>query len=731
MMPTGFHEVGILMKSSLSKSKFLPSAVVATSFTLLLTLTTLGYVVSEAFESMASTADEIDDARATTAAKGALRSLKTQLAATVRDNAYWDDAYEQMSSAKASEWAMENWGAITANYPLYDTAMVVEPGGRPLMAVHQGSQVTDPEAFYLGGLDAILAAAHRPDPTRDGLPVAFIETKHGVAVIGAAAIQPSNFDSGVDHARMKILVFSKQLTKEVVADVSRTFTIDGLNLVHAFDPVRSLYTGVQDAKGRNIAYFTWPHVDPGTASYLRVRPTVIGAGVVLLLVLAAVSAVGLAAFRAVKNVERASNYKAKHDALTNLWNRAGFAEQIEAALNTEPRAISLHMIDLDGFKPVNDAWGHAVGDELIRAVAARLTDQLPPEAVIARLGGDEFAVIGIWENTSAGAVNLLILEALSTPFVIGGRTIEISGSVGTSDTLEAKLDAAEVMRRADLALYRAKDMGRGTAVRYEASLDEDAGKNAALEHELRKALFKGDVRPVFQPLFDAATREVRGVEALARWKSPTCGDVSPAVFIPLAERAGLIDHLGFAILRTAVSESARWPGIGVAVNVSPLQLRNPYFASQVEEILTTARFDPTRLTIEVTEGVLISNPEQAKRAFAALRKLGVKIALDDFGSGFASIGALREFGFDRMKIDRSLIVALDHDDRDGAVLQATIALANALHLPVTAEGIETEEQAAVVRLSGCDELQGFLFGRPVCAEEISARFFREPVSLAG
>jgi EAL domain-containing protein (putative c-di-GMP-specific phosphodiesterase class I) len=272
-------------------------------------------------------------------------------------------------------------------------------------------------------------------------------------------------------------------------------------------------------------------------------------------------------------------------------------------------------------------------------------------------------------------------------------------------------------------------MGRGIAVSYDPSLDEDAGKNAELEQELRQGLSQGQVRVVFQPLIDASTREVRGLEALARWNSPTRGNVSPEVFIRVAEKAGLIDQLGFEVLRTTVREASRWPGIGVAVNVSPLQLRNPYFASQVGDILAEAAFDPARLTIEVTEGVLISNPDQAKRAFSALRKLGVKIALDDFGSGFASIGALREFGFDRMKIDRSLIVALDHDDRNGAVLQATIALATALRLPVTAEGIETEEQAAVVRLSGCDELQGYLFGKPASAEEITSKYFDTPRAL--
>jgi diguanylate cyclase (GGDEF)-like protein len=723
------------MALAVSKTKlnFRLAAVLATSAVFLATLTILGYIVAGAFGSMASTADALDDARAETAAKGALRALQKQLGATVRDNAYWDDAYRQMTTAGAAAWALDNWGSTTADYPLYDTAMVIEPTGKPLIAYHKGAVLSDLNAFYLGKLSEVLAAARQPDPNRDGLPVAFIRTKDGVAIIGAAAIQPSAFDAKVDPAGLDVLVFSKQFTAKVVAEVSRTFTIDGLTLKSDVDPARELHADVKDIMGRNIAYFTWPHVDPGTASYLRVRPIVIGAGVVLILLLAAVSAVGFIAFRALKSGERASNYKAKHDALTGLWNRAGCLEQIEAALDREQRrATSLHMLDLDGFKPVNDAWGHAVGDELIKAVAARLVEQLPAGSEIARLGGDEFAVIAGTGTPEMGSIARDILRGLSMPFIIGGRTIEISGSVGTAESADRHLDAAELLRRADLALYRAKDMGRGIAVRYDPSLDEDAGKNAELEQELRQALSQGQLRTVFQPLIDASTRQVRGLEALARWKSPTRGNVSPEVFIRAAEKAGLIDQLGFEVLRTTVREAARWPGVGVAVNVSPLQLRNPYFAAQVGDILAEAAFDPARLTIEVTEGVLISNPDQAKRAFIALRQLGVKIALDDFGSGFASIGALREFGFDRMKIDRSLIVALDHDDRNGAVLQATIALATALRLPVTAEGIETEEQAAVVRLSGCDELQGYLFGKPASAEEITSKYFEtERALLAG
>jgi len=693
----------------------------------------LAYVVSGAFGSMALTADQMDDSRAVDAANGALSALKKQLGATTRDNAYWDDAYRNVDSAAGAEWAVETWGSITADYPLYDTALVIGGNDKSLMAYHKGEALTDASLSNLFGpsLADIVTAARRAGFGAESLPVAFVGTGEGIAVIGAAAIQPSIEDEAFNIEEAKVLVFSKQLTSDVVAEMGNSFNIQGLLLTDTSGKRPMLHADVNDINGKEIARFTWPPIHPGTASYERIKPTVMGAVSVLVLLLGAVAVAGLIIFRVLRNGERAANYKAKHDALTGLWNRAGCLEELETRLNSGTGGLmALNILDLDGFKPVNDAWGHLVGDELIKAVAARLLASLPSTAVVARLGGDEFAMVHEPSGLEANARPLgdRIITALEAPFVIDGRTIEIGGSVGWAEAYVGQISSLELLRRADLALYRAKDLGRGRAVFYDSSLDEDAGRCLDMEQELRQAIMNGEVRVVFQPLINAKLLEVSGVEALARWTSPTRGPVSPEVFIRVAEKAGLIEQLGFHILKTAIREGARWPGISVSVNISPLQLRNPFFCSQVRDALAESRFAPERLTVEVTEGVLILNPAQAKRAFKGLRELGVKIALDDFGCGYASIGALREFGFDSMKIDRSLIVALDRDVNGGAVLNATVALANALHLPVTAEGIETEEQATVVRLSGCGTLQGYLFSKPVTADEISVRYFAQGAS---
>ncbi|MCQ4633672.1 EAL domain-containing protein [Shinella sp. CPCC 100929] len=708
-------------------------AVSMTSALILSTLGGLAYVVSAAISSMAASADEMDDMRALAAAKGALDALRKQLGATVRDNAYWDDAYLSLKGNGAQAWATENWGATTADYPLYDTAIVLDAAGSALMAYHKGITLTDEavERFFLGKLPKIVAAARDVEYAADDLPVAFAKTSEGMALVGAAAIQPAD-DAEFDMKNANVLLFSKQMSANVVAEIARTFSIAGLAVEVGLGNPAMLHADVLDIDGHEIGRVTWPPMHPGTASYIRARPTIILAAIVLVSVLLAVVICGLLIFRGLRKSEQVSRYKARHDALTGLWNRAGCLEQLDEMLRPETGGsnANLYILDLDGFKPVNDAWGHPVGDKLINAVAVRLLEGLPVSAIVARLGGDEFAVLSATDNIGSNfTVHETILRALSIPFKIEGRTIEIGGSIGWARAGNGALDSTELLRRADLALYRAKSVGRGVAVEYEPGLDEEAIWHAELEQELRLGLLAGEIHVVFQPLIEASTREIGGVEALARWTSPTRGPISPETFIGVAEKAGLIDQLGLQVLRMAIQESAQWPSIGVAVNISPLQLKNPYLCRQIKEVLEEYRFHPARLTIEVTEGVFISNPDQAKRAFDGLRKLGVKIALDDFGCGYASIGTLREFGFDSMKIDRSLVFNLDKEGNGGAVLHATIALANALNLPVTAEGIETEAQATAVRLSGCDRLQGYLFSKPVDATEITRRYFKEHQQL--
>jgi diguanylate cyclase (GGDEF)-like protein len=700
--------------------------VAATALSFLAVVGMLAWLVAQSISSITSTANNLDDSRAEVATKGALHAQQKQISATVRDNTYWDDAFEKVNSEEAVEWIFDNWGSTTADYPLYDTMVVVDGQSKPVVAYHNGELFTDKVmGFYDPSFGALLTAAHKPDPNRV-VPSGFIRTKQGIALVAGAAIQPYVMDPKADYADYKVLVFSKQITPEVLKELGETFNIHGLTMSDSKQP-GMLHAPLKNILGEEIAYFNWPSEKPGNRSYVEVEDEIISAGVIFVLLIAAICAVGFGAVRSVRKEERMSAYKATHDALTGLWNRAGLLERIDHALKgTAPsQQVQLYLLDLDGFKAVNDAWGHAIGDKLIRSVATRLVEALPTDSIVARLGGDEFAILATAAPLESGSEHFgdRIQDVFRRPFALDGRTVEIGGSVGLAASMPGELDTHELLRRSDMALYRAKDLGKGITVLFDPSFDADAVEEAEVEQELRRSLAQKEIDLAFQPLIDARTGAICGVEALVRWTSPSRGRMNPEIFIGIAERSGLIDQLGQQVFEKAIGEAASWPGIGLAINVSPIQLKNPYFAKEVTDTLARFDFDPQRLTIEVTEGVLISNPEQAKRAFTALKKLGVKIALDDFGCGYASIGALRTFGFDRMKIDRSLVAAIDADARGGAVLQATIALANALEVPVTAEGIETESQATAVKLSGCDELQGYLFSRPIPADELTSRYF--------
>lgn len=676
----------------------------------------LAILISVAVTEMAVEATSIDDARATRAASAALKSIQGRLRATVRDNAVWDDAYSEMASSGATDWANENWGKTTQDYPLYDAAIVLAPEGRVVIAKNKGVQFEP--VSYFG--PALLQLVSQAKASGQSSVSTFVSASDGIYMVAAGSIQPFHTSEGAHE--FNTLIFAKRLSNDVIKLIDEAFDIGGLALV-AKPGDGFLSLPLTDISGSTISYVEWRSRQPGTEIYKSVRSYLLGAGSLLLTFLVGVLLAGVSATRALHQSAEQAHIKATHDFLSGLLNRAGLLDEAAKLLTTSPAVI--YLIDLDGFKAVNDAWGHAVGDELIRQVAQRIVEHVPNDVLVSRLGGDEFAILA-----SARSENFapLLLQLLSQPFQIAGRTIEVGASIGVAGSEEDLIDPMELVRRADMALYRAKEAGKGRQVRYDLSLDAERQTNARMDEMLRKALSTGAVYPLFQPLINAKTGALKGVEALARWRAEA-GPVSPEVFIPIAERAGLIDELGRTILSQAILGLENWPKLGLSVNVSPIQLRNPTFAAAVLEILERTQFDPARLTLEVTEGVMISNPDQAKRSIALLKAIGVKFALDDFGTGYASIGALREFGFDRMKIDRSLVAGLITEN-GAEVLNATISLATALNIPVTAEGVETLDQANALTRSGCDQLQGYLLGKPMTMDALAIDYFRHSVKAA-
>jgi diguanylate cyclase (GGDEF)-like protein/PAS domain S-box-containing protein len=429
-----------------------------------------------------------------------------------------------------------------------------------------------------------------------------------------------------------------------------------------------------------------------------------------------------------KLAEQQISYMAYHDPLTDLANRRLFHQELEQALaGLRPgELLALHCIDLDQFKGVNDTLGHAAGDALLRQAAQRLRLCLPQGGLVARLGGDEFAIIqtGLHGREEAAAFARMIGEVLDRDYQIDDRQAVVGVSIGIC--LASHEDSVpEVVRNADIALYRAKAEGRSTFRFFEPAMDEAVRQKQLLRGGLRSALERGELDLHFQPLVGIRTGEVTGFEALLRWQHPERGMIPPAEFIAVAEEAGLITRMGEWALRAACREAARWPSsIRVAVNLSPVQFRSPSLLQAVTGALAEAGLEAGRLELEITESALLQDDQANLAILQELRGLGLRIALDDFGTGFSSLGYLLRFPFDKIKIDRSFVMGLPDRRESKAVIGAVISMGRSLGISVTAEGVETVEQRDALHRLGCDEAQGYLFSRPVPAAEVPSLMAR-------
>jgi diguanylate cyclase (GGDEF)-like protein/PAS domain S-box-containing protein len=420
-----------------------------------------------------------------------------------------------------------------------------------------------------------------------------------------------------------------------------------------------------------------------------------------------------------KQSERRIAHLAHHDALTGLANRVLFREQLEQSLKRvrgHGGRLALLYLDLDRFKGINDTLGHPVGDELLKDVAKRLRDCIGESDFVARLGGDEFAIVRDGFDTPDDVTALVtrILETMKAPYDIGGHHLVTEATIGVALAPDDAGDPDELLKNADLAMYRAKSDGRGTYRFFESSMDARMKSRRALEFDLREAIMCGGFELHYQPLVSFADGRVTGCEALLRWQHRSRGMISPSEFIPIAEETGLITPLGEWVLRTACIEAARWPEeIKVAVNVSPVQFNNAGLVQSVIGALGASGLAPHRLELEITEAVLIRDDAAALGILHQLRALGVRIALDDFGTGYSSLSYLQRFPFDKIKIDRSFVSAIGDSDYSRNIVQAIVDIATTRQITTTAEGVETEEQSRALRGLGCTEMQGYLFSPPV------------------
>ena len=424
------------------------------------------------------------------------------------------------------------------------------------------------------------------------------------------------------------------------------------------------------------------------------------------------------ALDAYEEAERNARRNANTDPTTGLANRRELMRTLSDALADKSTGVLL-LLDLDHFKRVNDLHGHVAGDHILRHVADSMIKAAPQASCCARIGGDEFAIVlGGAGNATGEEVARAILARLSTPVFVGGAQIQVSASIGLSLIGRAGTEE-DLLRQSDVALYAAKDAGRDGLAWFDKDLERELHERLQLEEDIRSGVHNGEFVPYFQPLIDLSTRELVGFEALARWRSPTRGFIEAEGFIDAAERTGLIGPLTFSVMEQALKESRGWPAhLKIAVNVSPVQFRDRALAEQIMKLLAKTGFPAHRLEVEITEGSLLEDRDQVLTIITSLKNVGVSISLDDFGTGYASLAQVNSLPIDRIKIDKSFISTMVKSEQTAAIVSTIANLGHTLSVPITAEGVESEQIRSELKKYGCSEAQGWLFGRAVSADTV-------------
>jgi diguanylate cyclase (GGDEF)-like protein len=430
------------------------------------------------------------------------------------------------------------------------------------------------------------------------------------------------------------------------------------------------------------------------------------------------------------DVYRQAEVRAKHlaitDPLTNLFNRRAVKEktaELSARASRRGKTIAFMMIDLDGFKKINDLYGHDSGDQLLREVADRMRDTAPPSSVLARLGGDEFGMCMVFEPEFPETVDRTaedLIEILARPITVGDIDHSVTASIGLA---RPEMDCESIdmlIRRADIALYSAKKNGRNGFCWFENGMEVELRTRNSLEADIRAAIPNEEFVPFFEQQIDLVTGELSGFEMLARWVSPMRGLIPPDDFIPVAEETGMIGDLSLSIIRKAMIEAKQWdPKLTISVNISPVQLKDPWLAQKIVKLLVETGFPANRLEVEITESSLFKNLSLAQSIVGSLKNQGIRIALDDFGTGYSSLAHLRALPFDRIKIDRSFVATMRENSESAAIVSAITSLGASLSVPITAEGIEDESTATRLAAMGCTKGQGWLYSQPLSIEQVN------------
>jgi len=584
-----------------------------------------------------------------------------------------------------------------------DAFLLFDEQGRILKGSYRDRPIA-PEA--LAAWQTRLAPLARSNAADAG----FVRTPEGVAM------------AAVSKGPIGRLVVARHLTRTLLQDLTLTFRTSALSVAETPKP-RTLYVPLRDVSGNPVAVLSWPEASPGHDAARAVGPQMFNAGVLMGVLVLLLIGTCLHGLRQASNGERDARTQALTDKLSGLPNRRALLDAIARQTHRRILDQTVVFIDLDGFKDVNDTYGHDAGDELIAAVARTLDSRLPQGAVLARLGGDEFAMLTSGPSGLAAARTFAraVLDGFRQPLPLSAGPVRVGASIGIAHARNGEYDAQELFRRADMAMYHSKQAGKGRITEYGDAIDTARAERQQLEAEIRCALINGEFDVAYQPICNATTHEVEAVEALVRWPRRPDGELGPDAFIGAADSSGIIHRLGLFVLQRACSDLADLDAVRLHVNISPVQFRHPEFETQVTSILDETGFPAHRLELEITERHILENPERARALIASLAAKGIGFALDDFGAGVSGIGHLQRFGLRRVKIDRALVATIGRDAQAGALLSGAVNIAHALSLGVVAEGVETEDQERLLRLVGCDLLQGYRFGRPAYFGDIAHR----------
>ncbi len=647
-----------------------------------------------------------------------------RLALLGADNSNWDDAYDRVVRNLDTRWIDGSWGPDAFGTIDYHDAYVVEASGRTVYASILGKRSDAQAASALGNiLPQLIGDARKANPPRG--PASFARYAGDLAIVNLTRIRPITTPS--DPGRPdRFLLIVKRLDGPTLAEIERASGFRRLRVTEArtTDPAA---VAIRDISGRSIGMLAWQSDGPGYDSALAVMPVAVF--VFALLAYAGFVGASTARRRADELVvsQRHALRLAHRDMLTDMPNRRAFADSLDAALARGEGVAMLYM-DLDGFKEVNDAYGHAIGDVLLVQAGRRIAAEGGSDIQIARFGGDEFAVMltGLDLQERARRLAQVLVEGFVPPIEAAGHHVYVGASIGVALSGNPAIAGSELIRRADVAMYAAKAAGKRRWKLYDEGMDRGRVVRRQLAEELRQALASGAVLVSYQPVVEAVTRRIVGAEALARWSSPTLGIIDPVLFISVAEESGLISELTRQVLRQACRAAVNWD-ITVSVNLSAAEVWDLAFADELLRILGETGLPASRLELEITESYLVREPASAADTLSMLRSLGVRVVLDDFGMGFASLGQLKRLPLDRIKLTHEFLAEIATGGNASEVATAIVALARALDLPVTAEGVETEAQAELLRTAGCTHLQGWLFGKPMGAATLTRRLRSERV----